>query len=406
MPIYVQHGYGKSDKIEYGIANNLVSGVIFSPRDEEPRALSNYMLRLRRQHSGEIDILFDPQLYASTIVPARLGRLPRYPYFRGSLRREDFVSASLVRDLARNTIEYQTRLPVSSVLSPTVLIYDFRDLWSQIALALAQESVEAHRVSGSELPLLLSVVVDENAFRSKESMEEFLDIITRFDIDGVYLVVHRNDALYPGKWDPTSLANLLYFTYVLATINQFNVVCGYTDLWGLLLCAVGARVIATGWFHALRQFRLARFQPSTGGRPARPRYTSARLMNSILVVPELSTAERLGCSNVILSGSPYDAALARGSVANAAWTLSQATMHHWWVLGRLAATVAQHSSVSQNLELLRALIENGLSTYEQLGRRGVEFELPSGPQHLLTWQRSISMFMHDAAIAMSYPESR
>jgi hypothetical protein len=282
-------------------------------------------------------------------------------------------------------------LDVDRWISPAVLFDDFRDPWSQIALTMAQESISVHRGSQPAASLLLSLVIDENALRSRDALDEFLDIVTAWDVAGFYLIVRRNDRNYPAAFDESVLLNLVYLVYVLGEVNEFEVICGYTDLVGLLLLAVGGSAIASGWFNTLRQFSLSRFQPATGGRAPRPRYTSAPLMNSVLVVPELATAYYVGRSADVLSNTRYDQVMANGDPANATWPPETACLHHWEVLARLAQGI-EGASVGARLVTMENEIRQGIARYALLQGSGVQFEASTGPRDLNLWLRVVQAF--------------
>jgi hypothetical protein len=388
--MFAQHGYGKTDKIQTGIQLGHISGVVLSPKDEDPARLVDYIEDLRRQFGDRIEILFDPQFYATTISAARDGHLPDYPYYQPGLTRAQFIAPAKIRRYVRDTISYEVGLDLDGMISPSVLITDFRDPWSQIALSLAQESLEAHGRLQDPPPLYLSLILDENALRSRDALNEFLDIITAWDVDGFYVVVRRNDPNYPALFDEGTLTNLMYLTYVLVELNEFKVISGYSDIVGLLLHAVGARATCTGWFNGLRQFSFLRFLPAAAGRLPRPRYTSERLLNSILLIPELQTIHRVGRIGSVLSRTAFDGPMASGSPAAVPWPLTKACLHHWEVLSRVARDITSAPSIGARLTALEDRIRRGIATYGSLDRLGVEFEPMTGPRHLGIWLQAIT----------------
>lgn len=398
MHVYAQQGYGKTDKIETGLRAGHLSGVILSPRDESPDNIRAYAEKLRQEFADRATILFDPQFYATTISPARDGYLRAYSYFEPGLTRGSFISHADIHRYVENTLTYQTTLPTDRIIAPTILFADFRDPWSQIALSMAQEAITVHDQHGNTPPLLLSLVIDESALRNRDALDEFLDVITAWDVAGVYLIVRSSDPSYPAAVDETSLANLLYLVYVLGTINDFEVICGYSDVVGILEHSVGAKSTGTGWSNNLRQFSLARFQPATGGRRARARYTSAPLLNSILVVPELETAYQVGLISNVLSNTAYDGVMASGNPANSQWPPNIACLHHWQVLDEIARRVSSQGSVAQNLTTLENDIREAVATYRLLEQANVVFDPPSGLRNLGLWMRAIRSFRADVSI--------
>jgi hypothetical protein len=357
-----------------------------------------YIDALRREFGTAVTILFDPQFYVTTVSPARCGNLPDYPYYEPNLTRADFIAQGDIERYVGQTLSFQATLPLDRMIAPSVRFSDFKGPWSQIALSLARQAIAAHCALADPPPLLLSLVVDETALRSRDALDEFLDIITAWDITGVYLIVRPNDPNYPALFEEVPLANLIYLVYVLAQVNGFEVVCGYSDLVGLLLHTVGAKAAGTGWFHGLRQFSLARFQPAGGGQQPRSRYTSAQLLNSILVVPELETAYRVGAIPHVLSNTSYDSVMTSGNPANAPWPLDVACLHHWEVVHEAARVVSSQASVSQNLVVLEDRIRQAIATYRLVETSGVVFEPPTGARNLAMWQRAIAGFRTDAGL--------
>jgi hypothetical protein len=176
----------------------------------------------------------------------------------------------------------------------------------------------------------------------------------------------------------------------LAEINSYEVICGYSDFVGTLLCAVGAKAIGTGWFSNLRQFTTDRFLPSAQRRQARPRYSSQPLMNSILL-DEMDTIKRQGQLQSILSGTIYDDVF--NTVTNpsdAPWVIDESTLHHWLVLQGLI-TSATGGTVQNKLNICTGMISNAQAIYNNL-RSIMSLNLYSGDHHLQQWETAISNF--------------
>ena len=394
MAIYAQHGYGKTDKIERGLDARSIEGVVLGPRDEDPDNMERYARDLRRAYP-DAALLFDPQFYVTTITPVRDGHLQDYDYYTPGLTRASFTSPRNVRNYVRATLQYQMRLPVSRLIAPTVMIDDFQDPWSQIVLSMAQEAREYHDGLQGVPPLLLSFVCSESALAASGPLGEFLDIISGLEVTGFYLVTRRSGSQYQAQMEENRLENLLYIVYSLATVNEYEVICGYTDLIGILLHGVGVSATACGWHHSLRQFSLSRFQPAKGGRPPRPRYTSSRLLNSILIIPELVNIHQAGVLGEVLSATQFDDVL-RTRPGQAAWPADISVLHHWDALDDLVTTVQAARGVRDRLSVLRRRIGQALVTYSRLADLGVEFEPLSGPDHLEQWDRAIANFRRTA----------
>ena len=389
MGIYAQHGYGKSDKIVRALGRQLVSGVIMSPKDESPERLKQTISELE-QDFPTAQILFDPQFYVTTITPCKPGHLVNYDYYEGGLTRASFIRPSSITGYVHRTLDFQRELGLTRFISPTIVFNDFRENWSQIALMLAEESATYCQQLGNQL--LVSIVVSEAALRSREGLNEFLDMITMLDVSGFYVIVKRDSPSYQAMMDPNVLENLMYLTYVLHTVNGFEVIVGYCDLVGIPLHAVGVTATANGWFTGLRQFTLNRFMPSTGGRAARPRYTAAPLLNSILVVPELEAIAEFGFVDRVLTQTAYDVVL-RTNPSDDLWPNSVSCLHHWETLNKLASDVSGAGNNSADrLTSLLDRIDLAEALYKTM--TGVPFEYYSGSGHLNQWRVAIKAFLN------------
>ena len=397
MSIYVQHGWGKSDKILRGISDNSISGVIWSPRDEEVGALPSAISG--RGTNPMVVMLVDPQFYASTIPNPRAGKLPDYPYYPASLlTRADFSNPQNIQDYVRNTIDYQVNLNLGRIVSPTICFDDFQDQWSQIALMMATASVNYHASIPNIPSLLLSFVFAETALSSQSGLDDFLDSVSTLNASGIYLIVRRSSQEYPTSLEPNRLENMLYLVYALAHINEFEVICGYSDFESILLHAVGASAIGCGWYNNLRQFSFDRFQPTRGGQQARPRYSSLQLLNSILV-EELDSIHYIGQLASVLSGNNYDNAFNNQQTpSNTPWPLDISTLHHWSVLQHASDRVRSGTSISQSLDISSSMIGQAEAMYQQLMRRGVTFETPSSNRNLLNWRTALLNFRNRVQI--------
>lgn len=398
MSILSQHGYGKTNKVEEGIRNGYLGGVILSPRDEKPDNLISFIEQMRTEFENEVQILFDPQFYLTTVDPLQEGKLPQYSFFRPNLVYRDFLGRNDIRDYVRATLDYQAGLNLDRIISPNILCYDFTDRWSHISLLMAQEAIDYHAGLNEAPPLLLSLIIDEGAFNNKTGLDELLDTISVWPVAGYYLIVNVNDAGYPAFIDANVLSNVMYLINVLGDVHGHEIQCGYSDLVGLLYHAAGATATATGWHTKLKQFSISRFQPSTGGRRARERYTSRPLLNSILKQPELETIFQLGMIDSALSNTAYDTQFARSNPGNIPWPYHISCMHHWETLSNLCERIAHDASVTSRLNILQSLIKEAIENYNNLQTNGVLFDVPSGVRNLRAWAQAIEDLKEDIKI--------
>jgi hypothetical protein len=341
--------------------------------------------------------MFDPQFYAASLNNPRDGHLNEFDYYgnNSGLGRTHF-SGTRIQGYVRECIDYQHQTFGSNVaylISPTILFDSFRDSWSQISLNMAAESADYHFGLDSPQPLLISLVISETAFQTMDAVEEFLDAITEFDAQGFYIIIRRNSASLQHAMESAPFGRFMYFCHVLTTINEYEVIVGYSDWHSFLLEAAGATYTATGWYQNLRQFSLARFQPTSGGRRPLKRYSSTPLLSCPLVNPELQDIHLANLLTRVLSGSNHDSILQNGPAAGEAnWTDEISCLAHWYSLNALSQRLSALPTQAARIQEAELLMQNALTLYTQLGSQNVYFDPMTGPDHIREWRDSLQEF--------------
>lgn len=400
MEIYAQHGSQKGEKIDAGIASHALSGVILSPKDIKESDLTSYIDHLNNQtlvSGNPCRILFDPQFYISHLDQThRFGHGESYPYFRADLTRADFRSAQKKISLVQECLEYQDNLSIQSILAPTILVEGFSDYFGEIALELCQTSVETYASLSSEKSLVLSVAISESAFTDDVDMAYFLDELSdlRSTVSELYVLFRRTGKGFPAPVSPEIYCRLLYFIDSLVNKNGFEVVVGYSDLFGLGFHALGAKATASGWSQNQKQLTFSQWQPVRGGGPARLRFTSKQLLSQLLVDPELrvisGTEELL---EVVLNGNKYDSVFQEPYATwSNAWNQNLSHLNHWLVLKELAMEFSQGTPI-ENLQLLLKKIDNSLKTWKKLEESGIPLESQASQMRLKELKLGIQTYI-------------
>jgi len=396
MSILAQCGYGRGGKIERGLSDDVVHGAIMSPRDERKDRLEQTIQDWGVRHPNAL-IMFDPQFYAANLNSPRDGHLSEFDYYNNNngLGRTHF-SGTRIQRYVRECLNYQYQTFGSNVaylISPTILFDAFRDSWSQIALNMAVESVDYHSSLNSPQPLLISLVISETAFQTMDAVEEFLDALTEIDAQGFYVIIRRNSASLQNAMESAPFGRFMYFCHVLTTINEYDVIVGYSDWHSFLLEAAGVTHTATGWYQNLRQFSLARFQPSSGGRRPLKRYSSAPLLSCPLINPELQDIHLANLLFRVLSGSNHDAILLNGPASGEPnWTDEISCLAHWYSLNAISQRLLALPTQIARIQEAERLMQNALTLYAQLGSQNVSFSPMTGPDHIREWQDSLQEF--------------
>ena len=391
MSILAQHGWGKTDKIQKGIQDGSIQGVIASPRDEIPDNLRRFLTAMASDHP-ETKRFVDPQFHIGMLPSPNDGKLGKYDHYHRGLNYLSFSPADVRRYVA-DTLDWQRGLDVTEFVSPTVMVDDLSGRWAQIAMNLAQEALQQHDQSK---PILISIVVDEEALTQRNIVDDWLDEITLLDSDGFYLVVRRSSDTNNQQFHPEILASLLKVCHSLATVNEYSMFVGYSDFVTMLLHAVGVQSTGAGWSAGLKKFTLRRFTPGTFGRPPRSRYSSLPLLNSIYIT-ELDGIHAAGRVSDALSNSSYDARF-NGSTnpENVPWPNEESALHHWCVLSEIASAHAG-GPVADRLDHAQGQIAYAQMLYGQFSQ-GVPFRNETGPLHLGDWSEALDRFRADAGV--------
>lgn len=393
--LFAQHGHGKSNKIDRGIAGRQLSGVILSPKDESEQNMRNYVQSLSANNPG-VETLFDTQFYHVPFSNANDRNLSSYPYYPGHLSLPAFRGSGQIRNIISSVIDYQSNIGTSYITSPCILISSFTDRETQIVLNLAQESIDYHRNGDFNKPLLISLLINENAFLDSIQVNQFLNEISVLEASGFYIIIARNNTSYNQVFDNrTVLTNILTTIYSLSEINMYKVIMGYSDFVGIPFLAVGAHAIGSGWHNGLRRFTVQqRILPSSGGRQPRHRYSSWPLLNSLLISEIDTISNTTTVLSQILSGTSFDQRiLSSPNPLSAPWDRDSGHMQHWEALyNGISNIIMPYFDISDRLDSLQQAIANAQGIYSILNRAYVPLEYSSQAHHLTIWNDSINDF--------------
>jgi hypothetical protein len=288
MKIYAQHGHAEGDKISNGLNGQLISGVIFRPRNISPEKLQIKLSDLSEQYP-ESELLFDPQYYTCFMgsrANLNIGKLSEYKshYFNFEAKSKLEIEKNIV-DILRKSINYQHSLPLSAIITPNILIsnaFDSRDgVISKNFIRLAKLNYKSVKI---KKPIYCSIAISSEALRNFDDLHEFLNdlMVLENPPDGFYLIVNFNNSDARAEiFNSDIIASWMLINYSLK-VNGYKIINGYSDLISPLLGAVGADIGCTGWFSNLRTFSLSQFVPeNVGGQLPIQRYLSVNLLNRI-----------------------------------------------------------------------------------------------------------------------------
>lgn len=381
MTFWIQHGYGKGDKMKRLIDAGLVTGgVILSPADEDSGSLSTTVQALR---NSDVRCLVDPQFYAHSIQGAQARCHDSNGLEFGEV--SWFVSPRDIETHVEAIQELNRSLAMPDHIAPAPYLASFNDVWTPISLQYSRAFVDA----AEDERTFVSVVAEDAAFGDWEATARWLDALTTLDCHGVYLVVGHPGRTYPFAWEPDRLANVLRVIYALAELNEYEVVWGYADVAGLAGLAAGAAGIATGWYHSLRMWTPQKWMPQTGGRQANPRIFVSPLLSPLEAVGEATSAAN---STVAQEVFPDPSLLQRFRQGDPAWGITEAWYQHMEALATVATAIDGEDAAQDRAATVDRLLEAADGLIARLDNAGVAIS-PAHRTRVNALRRGLAMFV-------------
>lgn len=385
MAVFIQHSYGKSDKIVNSIEKNLTSGVIFSPKGESSPLK---MLDTIKEYSDMgVKTYFDPHFQLGLIENCPDSKIKDYSYYKSNLKYKDFVSPKILLQHVNTCLDFQKDLDVTGLMSPTCIIESFDDKWCGVAMQMAQGALE-YASENNVSELYITFVISDNAFLgSKDSLDDFITTITSFDnLDKIYLIINKSLDAYSQQIESEKLQNILYLIYSLSVWNNIKIICGYSDIIGFMYLSAGANAITTGWSQKSRFFCRGNYKEMSGGNPPKPRYMSTPLLNSINITPELNQIKIFGLIEKVLSGTEYDNLITQTPIAE---NWQQVSFYHHLNCLKLCSDDILSYEVDKRVEIMQTKVEHAIEIYNELKSIGVPFAQHTNDTHLYQWQTAL-----------------
>jgi hypothetical protein len=395
MKIYSQNGFGEGLKVIEGLQNGYIDGAIISPKDIASSQLEKKVEQYREAKKN-VELFFDPQLYASIGMEAdgrRLGHLfDDYKEYFSLRRRSSFERESAVANALESALKYQLNMPfLNSIIAPNIFISKSLDsaeaLISKNFIRLAPEIY--HKLGGTK-PLLVTFAISREAL-DKDDFLEFTNEITALDRPptGFYILLGaRNTEDRSEIFNSKILSYWMYLNYSLAVINGYKVINGFSDLALPLLSASGATGGATGWWSNLRTFSMSRFEPAmSGGKLPTPRYLSIKLLNRI-TFSEFDQLRRN--MPAVVNGLTSDREYPEGESGSEPYR-NKEVLQTWDAL-KILCTKFSSMETNNSLDKLLQDAREAEECYNKIQSIGMQLGPKSGSDHLDAIRESIQRF--------------
>ena len=247
MELFLQFGWGmKSMTLELAKKWGGVS-VVLSPRDIEPQQIDRWRKDFEKH---DVRVLFDPQCY---FPKSHHPRLAKYSYWEKSLNtylsaEENDYDSKLIKKIN----EYNERAGTSYFIIPSIM-EQYSEKWLERWHMKAERLVAASLKHIKAKKRLLTLALPADFLVSKEDeVEQFIQRIEEFDVDGFYIVAEPPRSGYLVD-NPLWLSNVLQLCAGLKILGK-QVLYGYANQQMLCLSAAGVDAIASGSFLNVRQF--------------------------------------------------------------------------------------------------------------------------------------------------------
>jgi hypothetical protein len=378
----IQHGFQKGTKIEVALAVGTANGVIWSPGDEAPASLSAAISSF-----PGVEHAVDPQFYVAGLAGASLKKLDKYEYFSRDLQATDFTARRII-EIARDALDFQASLDVTVILSPTVVIEAAGDRWSQVALSLAQASIDEWASRGDPRELLISVAVSRSLLANEEEVNALLDDLTTLDCSGFYLLLEL-EADSATRSDE-QLERAFWMTYSLAELNGFRVWIPYAGLVGYLFRAVGAEAFAAGWWQKLQAWSPGQWTDAGGGRQPRPRVFLETLLSNVLLeeLGALRSADRSLYDEVVAGVGPVAAILRTSLPQNVSLSRDDLAAQLFAVCHELDSRAV--GPLEQRVQRLTNDLADVMGRHRRIRNSGITLEPRGSNAHILEWESAIT----------------
>ena len=282
--IYIQHGPAWRPKVLELLANNLVDGIVWDPREDTIEKINE--IKTSNPDLNEIDNIVDNKWFYKQFQNSEIKKLKDLNYIPNETIDRTFLRDSQkIEDYVIKCFQYQNLYGVNKLLLPTIYLSTFNERIVDKILDMCEFAIKYKKENNVSQELFASIVVQENAFNNMNDVNDFISDLGNYreKIKGVYIVIDRDKSdSVRHNFDPIRLANIMSFNYTLSNAN-FKIIYGYCGLESLLLIASGADSIASGWFYSLRRFNrqekgLESFQNQ--GRHIK-RYTSVKILHEV-----------------------------------------------------------------------------------------------------------------------------
>lgn len=252
MKVLHQAGHNTKWNLDSITEEHIGDGIIFSPVHHAKSNLIAVETEIKK-HS-----IFDPQFYMPASQKQKLQTYSFFPdVITNGFSTVDYCSVA--HESAKSCIDFQIENNFSSIVIPSRFFQEMVTDFIDQQLAFTVDAFLAHLPKGEDkkkifltLPLTIAMVRDE---RYRTSL---LNWVTSYpEIDGIYLLVNFEERTKQVH-DYDKLFSYVSFVRELVQAD-LDVICGYSNLEGLILSMFDIWGVTIGAYENTRSFSIDKF---------------------------------------------------------------------------------------------------------------------------------------------------
>ncbi len=358
MEFLLQQGWGMFGLDLEFIRANFASSVILSPRVYTREQIERHAQEIRSLDAG---VLFDPQFYDPHTSREKL---LSFPYWDGLEFDTNTFDDERISTFCERVLQYQRdTLNVSEALLPGRYTNTVTEEWLSMNYGFAESAARLDL----GIPLYSTLALGPDVIANQESLDNILDEVTGYPVDGVYLVFRVPQDRFFIR-DEGVIYNLLG-SILSMRLNGKDVIIGYSNQQSLVFTAAGARRLASGNFRNTRSFNPDIFNEQDETAMQRGVWFYHPRSLSEFRLESLRLAFRRGLGDLFGPPCDYCRELLEAPDPGAVrWSEREAFRHYLFEFGRQVLDF-EGQSKHETIEDLRSLLTDSRSCIEELKSR-------------------------------------
>ena len=244
MELYLQMGHGMQ-KLSKDLLSQWGTGhVIISPVNIKQQSLEKYSKEIRALNGK---LYFDPQIFYPHDANTKLKEYDYWP--QGSLS-----DTSTLTSIHHCLLELNNNIGTEAIILPSTKL---DELTFDRVLKQLSGGINFFRGKTSK-NLYATLCIAPETIRNQEFIENSLDLITKLDVDGFYLIVQPSNGEYINS---DTLWEIGFLKLVACLkLSQKKVIIGYANHQTLVASILKVDGIASGTYMNTRSFSPEKFQ--------------------------------------------------------------------------------------------------------------------------------------------------